>query len=333
MVTISDIAAKSHVSRTLVSRTLNNQPGVSPETRKRIWAVARELHYRPNALAKSLVQQRTQIIGVVMDTLCDPYFFDLISGMQDAAEKLGYNIVFSNGRCDADVKLKYLNFFSQGITDGVIAYGSYKKHQNFIKQIASTTPCFVLVEGTLPGLPINNVLVDNYKGAYGATEHLIGLGYRRISHFTGDMNYDVSLERFNGFITAMHDHSVPISSSNIVNADFYEDSGYAQMRRLIDEGDLPEAIFFGADRAAFGALRALQESRIRVPEDIAIIGFDGDTPHDCNIVYPKLTTCRQPLYEMGCESVQLLVHSILDPDAEPTVRTFEPQLVLGDTCR
>lgn len=333
MVTISDIAAKSNVSRTLVSRTLNNKPGVSPETRKRILSVAQELNYRPNALAKSLVQQKTQVIGVVMDSLCEPFFFDLISGMQDAAEKLDYNIVFSNGRFDADVKLKYLDFFTQGITDGVIAYGSYKKHLSFIQRIASNTSCFVLVEGTLPGLQINNVRVDNFKGAYDATAHLIDLGYRRISHFTGDMNYDVSLERFNGFIAAMHDRSVPISSSNIVNADFGEESGYAQMRRLIETRELPEAVFFGADLTAFGALRALYESGVRVPDDIALIGFDGDTPRDAKIVYPKLTTCRQPLYQMGEASVKLLVNSILHPGDPPAVRVFEPELVVGDTCK
>ena len=333
MVTISDIAAKSHVSRTLVSRTLNNKPGASPETRERILSVARELNYRPNALAKSLVKQKTQVIGVVMDTLCEPFFFDLISGMQDAAEKLDYNIVFSNGRCDADIKLKYLDFFTQGITDGVIAYGSYKKRLSFIKRIASSSSSFVLVEGTLPGLEINNVRVDNFQGAYDATIHLIDLGYRRISHFTGDMNYDVSLERFNGFVTAMHDRSVPISATNIVNADFDAESGYVHMRRLIESHELPDAIFFGADLTAFGALRALYEGGIKVPEDIALIGFDGDKPRDAKIVYPELTTYRQPLYQMGEESVKLLVNSILHPEAPPVVRTFKPELVIGDTCR
>lgn len=333
MVTISDIAEKSHVSRTLVSRTLNNKPGVGPETRKRILSVARDLNYRPNALAKSLVQQKTQTIGVVMDSLCEPFFFDLISGLQDTAEKLNYNIVFSNGRCNADVKLRYLDFFTQGITDGVIAYGSYKKHLSFIERLASNTPCFVLIEGTLPGLKINNVRVDNFKGAYNATTHLIDLGYHKISHFTGDMNYDVSLERFNGFVTAMHDRSIPISASNIVNADFGEESGYIQMQQLIQSQKLPEAIFFGADLTAFGALRALYESGIKVPDDIALIGFDGDTPRDTKILYPKLTTYRQPLYQMGEESVKLLVNSILHPETPPVVRIFEPELVIGDTCK
>ena len=333
MVTISEIAERAHVSKTLVSRVLNNKSGVSPEKRKVIQNVIDDLNYRPNALARSLVTQKTQTIGVVMDSLCDSYFFDLINGLQDTAEKLGYNVIFCSGRGNADIKSKYIDFFSQGRTDGVIAYGSYLRDQSVINNTASSNSCFVLIEGCVPDTPINNVLVDNYKGAYEATVHLIKAGYKKISHFSGDMNYKVSLDRFNGFVNAMHDYSMPISSSNIINADFLEESGYEQMHKIISGGDLPDAIFFGADRTAFGAIKAMYENGLKTPEDIAIIGFDDDLPKDYDIVYPKLTTLRQPLYKMGAESVNLLIEAIINPNMMPKVTVFEPELIIRDTCK
>jgi len=333
MVTISEIASRANVSKTLVSRVLNNKTGVSPEKRKTIQTVIDDLNYRPNAIARSLVTQKTQTIGVVMDSLCDSYFFNLISGLQDTAEELGYNVIFCSGRGNADIKSKYVNFFSQGRTDGVIAYGSYLSDQKVINDTASTNSCFVLIEGCVPNLAINNVLVDNYKGAYEATEHLIKAGYKKISHFSGDMNYKVSLDRFNGFINAMHDYSIPISASNIINADFLEQSGYEQMQKIIASGDIPDAVFFGADRTAFGAIKAMYENGLKTPDDIAIIGFDDDLPEDHDIVYPKLTTLRQPLYKMGVESVNLLVEAINNPTMNPKVTVFDPELIIRDTCK
>lgn len=333
MATISEIASKANVSRTLVSRVLNNKPGVSEENRKKILAVIEELKYKPNALARSLVRQKTQTIGVVMDNLCDPFFFDLIQGLQDTGEQLGYNIVFGSGRGNAEIKHKYFDFFSQGVTDGVIAYGSYLRDESVINAIASSNACFVLIEGSLPNMSINNVQLDNYSGAYKATEHLIKLGYKKIRHFSGDMNYKVSLDRFNGFIDAMRHYSMQISLSDIVTADFFEQSGYDQMKNIIGSGDIPDAIFFGSDRTAFGAIKAMYEHGLKAPEDIAIIGFDGDKPTDWDINYPKLTTIKQPLYQMGVEGIKLLVEAINNPGMEPQIKVLEPELIIRDTCK
>lgn len=333
MATISEIAEKANVSRTLVSRVLNNKPGVSEENRKKILAVIEELKYKPNALARSLVRQKTQTIGVVMDNLCDPYFFDLIKGLQDTGEQLGYNIVFGSGRGNLQIKHKYFDFFSQGVTDGVIAYGSYLRDESIINAIASSNACFVLIEGSLPNMSINNVQLDNYSGAYKATEHLIKLGYKKIKHFTADMNHKVSLDRFNGFMNAMLDYSMQMSPNDIVTADFTAESGYDQMKNLIDKGDIPDAIFFGADKTAFGAIKAMYEHGLKTPEDIAIIGFDDDIPPDWDINYPKLTTIKQPLYQMGVEGIKLLVEAINNPGMKPKIKVFQPELIIGDTCK
>lgn len=333
MATISEIAEKAHVSRTIVSRVINGRPGVGDETRSRVLAIMKESNYTPNALARSLAMQKTQTIGVVMDNLCDSFFFNMITGLQDAGETLNYNVIFCSGRNNTEENMRYVDFLTQGRTDGVIAYGSYHQDQEFFNRLESRSCNFVLIEGDIPNKKINNVILNNFGGAYQAAEHLIRQGRKNICHFTGDMNYKVSLDRFNGFVKAMQDNSVPIGTSNIVYADFFEESGYVQMTRLIEEGRVPDAIFFGADKTAYGAMRAMFEHGIRTPEDVLIIGFDDDKPETTSMLFPGLSTVRQPLYNMGVASVELLVKTIENPGMEREVKVFEPQLVLRDTCR
>lgn len=331
MITISEIAKEACVSRALVSRVINNKPGVSPKNRKKILSIMEANHYTPNSNALSLATKKTNIIGVVMDNINDHFFSKLINGIQDAGEELGYSVIFCNGRSNMELKLKYLDFLSHGRTDGVLAYGSHMKDESsFYQMIANQNRNFLLVEGNLSNCRINNVLLDNFQGAYNATDHLIGLGYKKIYHFTGDVNCHVSIDRINGYLQAMRSHSLPIK---IITADFGEASGYVQMKQLIEDEKVPEAAFFGGDKAAFGAIKALAEAGLRVPEDIAIIGFDDDVPETFDFAYPELSTVQQPLYEMGTTSMKILVNSIENDGAEPEVKIFEPKLVLRDTCR
>ena len=329
MTTILEIADEARVSRALVSRVLNNKPGVSPENRARILEVIEKHNYVPNEIARSLATQRTRTIGVVMDSLCDSFFFDLISGMQKMAEELDYNIIFCSGAGDSKIKLKYVSYYIHGRADGVIAYGS--RSRELFYEIIRKAPRYVLIEGDIPGKVFNKVQVDNHKGAYRATMHLIERGYRNIVHFSGDMGYNVSEERLNGFLKAMEDNSLPVEGA-VIYADFGEKTAYEKMQALISQGDLPEACFAGADKAAYGILRALSEHGLSAPDDMALIGFDGDVPDSRDIVFPKLTTMRQPLFEIGKEAVRLLVDSIEEPEAPPKTIVFDTELVIGETC-
>lgn len=330
MVTISQIAAEANVSNSLVSRVLNNKPGVSQENRARILAIIKKHNYVPNAIARSLVAQKTWTIGVVMDSLCDAFFFDLISGMQNMAEELDYNIIFCSGSNDSKVKSKYIDYFAHGRADGLIAYGS--RSQEVFYEIIEKAPNFVIIEGDVPDKVFNKVQVNNFKGAYRATKHLIELGYHCIIHFTGDMEYNVSVERLRGFEKAMRDHGLPMENA-IVYADFGEDIAYQKMKELICRNSVPEACFAGADKVAYGILRAFNEYGFSAPGDMALIGFDGDVPDSRDMIFPKLTTMRQPLFEMGKEAIRLLVHSIDHPQASPQNIIFDTEFVLGETCK
>lgn len=333
MATISEIAKEANVSRTLVSRVLNNKPGVSPENRQKILDIIEKHNYVPNGLARALVLQKTMSIGVVMDDLCNDFFFDLIRGLQDAGEKYGYNMLFCSGRSDITTKMKYVDYFSQGRTDGIIAYGSNREDEELFRSIAAKSiPC-VLIEGRLEDYKVNQILLDNFHGAYTATEYLIKQGYHNIIHITNDMNYDVSLERLNGFVQAMHDYRIPLGPDSIIYADCFEKVAYQQMKHLIAKGKKPDACFVGADKPAFGVLRAAMEAGLSIPEDLAVIGFDDDAPVTRDMIFPGLSTMRQPLYEMGKAGVELLLDAIAHPDKEAETRTFEAELILRDTCR
>lgn len=333
MATISDIAKQANVSRTLVSRVLNNKPGVSPENRKKILEIIEENHYVPNGLAKSLVLQKTGTIGVVMDDLCNEFFFQLIHGLQDGAEAHDYNILFCSGRRDMAAKLKYVDYLTSGCTDGIIAYGSCFDDEELFRYVAAKSACSVLIESNLSGCRSDKILLDNFRGAYAATEHLIKQGHKNIIHVTCDMNYDVGLERLNGFVSAMHDYRMPLKPDSILYADHFEEIAYRQMKKRLSQGERPDACFAGADKPAYGVLRAVMEAGLPVPEAFALIGFDDDVPDSKDIIFPALSTMRQPLYEMGQAGVELLIDRINRAEGEPITRTFEAELVLRETCR
>lgn len=333
MATISDIARQANVSRTLVSRVLNNKPGVSPENRKKILNIIEENHYVPNGLAKSLVLQKTNTIGVIMDDLCNDFFFKLIAGLQDAAEAHDYNILFCSGRKDVATRLKYVDYLTGGCTDGIIAYGSCFDDEELFRYVAAKSANSVLIESNLSGCTADKILLDNFHGAYAATEHLIRQGRKNIIHVTCDMNYDVGLERLNGFVQAMHDYRMPLGPDSILYADHFETIAYQQMQKLLSQGARPDACFAGADKPAFGVLRAAMETGLSVPGDLSVIGFDDDVPDSKDILFPPLSTMRQPLYEMGQAGVALLLDKISHPDREPSVKTFKAELVLRETCR
>lgn len=332
MATISDIARQANVSRTLVSRVLNNKPGVSPENRKKIIQIIEENHYVPNGLAKSLVLQKTNTIGVIMDDLCNDFFFKLINGLQDAAEAQNYNILFCSGRKDMSTRLKYVDYLTGGCTDGIIAYGSCFDDEELFRYVAKKSANSVLIESNLSGCTVDKILLNNFRGAYTATEHLIRQGRKHIIHVTCDMNYDVGLERLNGFVQAMHDYRMPLGPDSILYADHFETTAYQQMQKRLSQGTRPDACFAGADKPAFGVIRAAMEAGLSIPGDLSVIGFDDDVPDSKDMLFPPLSTMRQPLYEMGQAGVALLIDRINHPDREPVTKTFEAELVLRKTC-
>jgi len=247
------------------------------------------------------------------------------------AEAMDYSVVFGNGDNDLDRIMGYIDYFSQGRVDGVIAHYTRTTDHDTFFDIIKRASHYVLIEGEMPGKVINKVQINNFEGAYRATEHLIKRGCKNIVHFAGEMKWYCSQERASGFIKALNDYSIPTENA-IIKADFLEEKSYKIMKRMIAQNNLPDGCFAAADKAAFGILRAMHEHGLTAPDDIALIGFDGDVPDTRSMVFPKLTTMRQPFYEVGREAIRLLVRSIEDPSAIPVTTVFNAELVKGETA-
>lgn len=336
MSSLYDVAELAGVSKTLVSRVINGQKGVSDKSKEKILSAMKELNYTPNAIARSLVLQKTHIIGVVLDNLCEPYFFDLIKGIEHSITKSDYDVIFCSGRNSMELKSKYIKFLSQGRADGVIIYGSSLSDEKLIKELSVSNFPFIVVENEVEGVNINNVVVDNAFGSKLAIEHLVEIGCRNIYHVTGDMTIKASVDRRDGYIKAMQNNGFTVNSNMILMADFSVESGYEAVKAFIEKDgtdQLPDAFYFGADTTAFGGMMALEDYSIRVPEDIKIVGFDNDKPHDIDRKLKKLTTLSQPLYKMGESAVNMLISDINHITPEKQKLLYYPELIIRETTR
>ncbi|GGA37097.1 LacI family DNA-binding transcriptional regulator [Paenibacillus physcomitrellae] len=355
MATIKDVAERAGLSTTLVSRYLNGRKGVSPDSREKIQSAIKELNYRPNGIARSLVLQKTQSIGIVLDNLCAPFAARLISGLEQGAEDFDkenkYNVLFCSSNGDLQKKKRHISYLTQGRVDGIIIYGSLTSDDTIIRELADSTFPFLLIENTVDDVNVDKVTIDNLEGAYRATEHLIKLGHKRIAHMAGNMNLKITLERMNGYIRALQDYQIPVQSDLILYPTFtpgehhpsqdsdlrgdrsYYDAGYLEMKKMIAGGSLPDAIFFASDISAFGAIQAMEEAGIRVPEDISIIGFDDENPADYGCSCKPISTMRQPLYDLGYIGIKRLLASINDPDLPKEKVVLNAKLIVRDSCR
>ena len=335
MSSLQEVAKRAGVSATLVSRYINGQTGVSQKSKSKIALAMKELNYEPNALARSLVTRRTKTIGIVMDTLCEPYFFPLIEGLEEASEHTDYDLVFSSGRNNVRVKQNAVRYFKQGRADGVLFYGSLLEDEKLIRALAKQSFPFVVVENTFPTLDINNISLNNAFGSGAAVDYLIGCGCRSIFHVGGDMHHRVSIDRQNGYIFAMQRHGVTVNSDMLIQADFDVQGSYGIMKAYLagrPASSLPDAFYCGSDNTAYGAIMALEEAGIHVPEDVMVVGFDDDQPPR-GYAYAPLTTFSQPLREMGRRALEVLLEQIEHPDAPPQQIVYYPELIVRESTR
>lgn len=335
MTTIYDVAKKAGVSKTLVSRVLNNQPGVGVESRQKILDAMAELNYQPNALARSLVLQKTNVIGLILDSIIEEYFFDVIQGVEDKVKENNFKVIFCSGGNDHNEKERYIDFFSHGVTDGAIIYGSNLDDAELIRKRAQMSFPFVVVENEVENVNVNNVLIDNIYGSRLAIDYLVETGCRRIMHVSGSKETKASLQRYQGYKDAMKYHGLERYIMALECDKYGEGEGYLVIRQYLEEHgvqNLPEAIYFGADNTAVGGMRALQEAGIRIPEDIKIVGFDDDKRYEKDTTLKKLTTIHQPLYEVGVKAVEILLEQIRNPDIPEKKIILKPQLVIRETA-
>lgn len=332
--TLEGIAKMAGVSRSTVSRVINDQPSVRDEVREQVWRLIRETGYQPHAAARSLATRRTGIVGVIIPEsvtklFTDPFFGLLLYGITEACNAHHTHLMLSlfNGPSEPDEM--YRRIIGSGHVDGVIVASAHMDDPLFPKLLHDGVS-FVMA-GRHPDERVNYVDVDNVGGARMAVEHLIRLGHTRIATISGPLSMAHGEDRLVGYRQALEAHDLPVDEKLIVGGDYTEPSGSVGVQRLLPAS--PTAIFAASDMLAIGALKALREAGLRVPDDVALVGFDD--LRIATAVEPALTTVRQPIERLGTMAVDLLLDLMANPPnaRSPAQRIILPtQLVVRASC-
>ncbi len=306
-VTIKDIAEAANVSVTTVSRVLNDKPDVSPNTRKVVLEKINELGYKPNSIARGLALQKTNTLGLIIPDISNPFFPNIVRGVEDMANKKGYSIIFCNTDNEQKKEKEAIELMKEKQVDGILLSLSTTNKKE-LKELRNVEYPVVQIDRKIPDIDYPSITIDNYKSAYTATKYLINFNHQKIAHITGDLETITGSKRLEGFKNAITEANLNIKDSYIKKGNYSKKSGYQNMLDLLKNNNPPSAVFIANDLMAVGAYQAVFELDLSIPEDISIIGHDNIDV--TNLVNPTLSTMAQPKYELGHKAVQLLIEEI-----------------------
>ena len=313
-----------------VSRAINNHSEISAETRARILETAQRMNYRPNQFARALTTNRSFLLGVVVPDLMHSYFAEICRGIESVAKPLGYqNVICSTDENVANEQAELEALLPR--IDGVILASSASPHElKFFRRILREQAKIVLIDRRLEGLRCSTVTTDDVKVGALATEHLIRLGHRRVGHLKGTVASTAAL-RFEGYQKALAKHGIRFDPALVRECGFTENDGYRSMTAWIKGGDVPPAIFAANDPAAIGAMSALSEASLRIPDDVALVG--GGNIHYGDMLKVPLTTVAWSTAEMGQAAARLLIDMIEGKKRQREQHVIvEPELVVRESC-
>ncbi len=302
--TIQDIARLAGVSKATVSRVLNHKPDVDPVTRQRVIQIMEEQAFVPSITASGLAGGRRRMIGVLVPALTWNFIPEVVQGVAEVVERGAYELLLYSVGHEENRKAVLDRILDTRLTAGVIAVAPGSMIERLAQWYDESFPVILIDDQHQPS-EIPCVRVDNRLGALSAVRHLLRLGHRRIAHIQGPPHYQCSQERFAGYRQALEEAGLAVNPDWVVQGDFQVASGRACTGQLLAQTERPSAIFAANDHMAWGVLEYAEEHRLRVPEDIAVVGFD-DTPPSRH-KHPPLTTVRQPFQEMGQRAAELLL--------------------------
>jgi LacI family transcriptional regulator len=327
---IKDVAKLAGVSIGCVSKYLNNKPYVSEKTKAKIEKAIKKLKYRPNAIAKSLVVKKSNCIGLLVRDITNPYYSGIIRGIEEYIIEEGYNysLILSDMIDPENISDKYIDNFLQRRVDGIATTSDYLSI-DYLKMLNSTNIPMVFINRYIvnPKISINYVIIDNFKGAYMITEHLIKLGHKNIAHISTGNSSAVVSKRLDGYKTALSDNGIEINDDNIIlRGDLTAESGYNIASELLARENPPTAIFCINDYTAYGVIDYCFKHNIKIPGDISIAGFDDVSFSSLDFI--SLTTVRQPINDIGRIAAQILFDKIKFGKKDKVHRILEPEIVV-----
>jgi LacI family transcriptional regulator len=326
--TIYTLAKQAGVSIATVSRAFNSSTRIRDTTRARILEIASEIGYQPSASARNLSLQKTETLALVFPQISGPYFSEFIRGAESVTRLHNYHLLVYSSP-DANEEDPLLRLLPSR-TDGIIL-GTHYCSYTYIHQLYQQGFPFLVLGRIVPGLMTRCLLPDNETGAYLLTRHLIDLhAYQKIAFISGPEDQLHSTERLQGYRRALAESRLDYRTDLVVWGSFNEASGFSAARQLLDLTDRPQAIFAANDQMAIGAIAAANERGCRVPEDLAVVGFD-DIP-TARYLQPALTTVNLAIFDQGVQSVELLLEQIVEPDLPAKVITTPTTLMIRRSC-
>lgn len=333
--TLEKIGELAGVSRATVSRVINNHPNIRKEVRQRVLDVIAETGYQPNQAARSLASNRTGLLGLVIprdiqELFTDLYYPRLIQGVSQACNESGNTLALFIFHTEEEEQQIAAQIMRQGFLDGVIIAGLHFGDP-LNRLVLSNKPVLMIGE-PLEYPQASFVDAENQAGAYTAVFHLISLGHQRIATITGRLDMAAGQQRRQGYLDALQDHNLPIDEQLIAAGEFEQGKAYQATFQLIPHQ--PDAIFVASDSMALGVLRALADVGLRVPEDVAVVGYDDLAPVDTAVPFlsPPLTTIRQPIRRMGMQAVETLLEIIKEPQDPPRRIILPTELIIRESC-
>ena len=333
MATIKDVAKMAGVSTTTVSHVINKTRFVAKETEEAVMQAIKSLKYSPSAVARSLKVNTTKSIGMIVTTSESPYFAEIIHAVEDHCYRQGYSLFLCNTQNDPEKIKNHVEMLAKKRVDGLLVMCSeYTQHSLDVLSGFSSVPMVVMDWG--PNVDTDIIEDNSFTGGYIATKHLIDCGHKAIGLIAGELDKTTARTRYEGFVKAMNEANLSIHENWIMEGFFEPEDGYECMNKILSQDNLPTAVFCCNDVMALGAISAITEKGLRVPDDISIIGYDNI--HSSRFYAPPLTTIHQSKSRLGAQAVNLLFERIANKDNDNHEKhriALHPELVLRKSVR
>jgi LacI family transcriptional regulator len=334
-ITIKDIAKALNLSTSTVSRALRNSYEINPETKRLVMEYAEKMNYRPNPIALSLKDSKSKSIGVIIPEIANHFFSQLINGIESIAYNLGYHVVIFQSHDSYEREVANTNYLVSRKVDGLlISLASLTTNLFHFQDLMEKGLPIVFLDRVPKEIETHKVVADNFAGSYQATSHLIRTGKRRIAHLTSPIYLSITTERLAGYKQALEDHGLVFDESLVqycIYGGKLVEENEAAMQKLLNLPEPPDAFFTASDRLTTGCMAVLQKLKIKIPEEIAIVGFTNISVAE--LLNPPLTAVVQPAMEMGQQAVELLIKLIEHPQktGDYEIRSLQTSLVLRES--
>jgi len=316
-ITIKDIAKKLNISIATVSRAFNDKSDIKLDTKNLILKTAKEMGYRPNPIAKKLIQKRSLTVGIVVPEFLNSFFPEVIIGAQEVLFEKGYQVLITQSNENFETELKNIKALEDSMVDGIIiSQTSETKNVEYYQNLINTGFPIVFFNRVCDEITASKILFNDYKWAFFATEHLINQGYRNIYHLKGKESLSLTNDRMKGFLDAHSKHKLTVTKEQIIPTGFTIEDGQKVALEIINSGKIPDAIFASNDPSAIGAIQVFKKNGFLIPKDIAFVGFTESKMG--SIIDPPLTSVLQPAHEIGREAARTLIEQIENPTAYTT---------------